>query len=54
MIGVLNCLSDLIETDKIGSLFWLSLGVIFWLDLQLKEEKKSLASVVGAHTDRIP
>jgi O-antigen ligase len=32
MIGVINFLSDMIETDKIGSLFWLSLGMIIVLE----------------------
>jgi hypothetical protein len=32
MIGVVNSLSDMIETDKIGSLFWLCLGMIILLD----------------------
>ena len=36
MIGVLIFVSDLIETDKIGSLFWLCLGVLIIL------EKKSI------------
>ena len=39
MIGVINCMSDMIETDKIGGLFWLSLGFIILLEHQLKEEK---------------
>ncbi len=43
MIATVNFLSDLIETDKIGSLFWLSLGIIFLLDEKLKEEKQSIA-----------
>jgi len=43
MIGTVNFLSDLIETDKIGSLFWLCLGVIILLTEKLKEEKQSIA-----------
>ncbi len=43
MIATVNFLSDLIETDKIGSLFWLSLGIIFLLEEKLKEEKQSIA-----------
>ncbi len=39
MIGVVNFLSDLIETDKIGSLFWLCLGMIFILIEQYTIEK---------------
>jgi O-antigen ligase len=34
MIGVINFMSDMIETDKLGSLFWLSLGVIVLLERQ--------------------
>lgn len=43
MIGTLNFLSDLIETDKIGSLFWLSLGLLLWLENKACEEKISIA-----------
>ena len=43
MIGVVNMLSDLIETDKIGSLFWLSVGMILLLQKQLQQEKESIA-----------
>jgi O-antigen ligase len=32
MVGVINSLSDMIETDKIGSIFWLCLGMIILLD----------------------
>lgn len=32
MIGLVNSLSDMIETDKIGGLFWLCLGVIILLE----------------------
>lgn len=39
MIGVINFLSDMIETDKIGSLFWLSLGMIIFLQKQLRIEQ---------------
>jgi O-antigen ligase len=38
MIGLINSLSDMIETDKIGSLFWLCLGMIIMLDIKRKEE----------------
>ncbi len=38
MIATVNFLSDLVETDKIGSLFWLSLGMIILLDEKLREE----------------
>ena len=44
MIAAINIMSDMIETDKIGSLFWLSIGVIFVLELKLKEEKESIVS----------
>ncbi len=43
MIGVVNMLSDLIETDKIGSLFWLCVGMILLLQEKLKQEKESIA-----------
>ena len=43
MIGVINVMSDMIETDKIGSLFWLSLGMILWLQEKSREEKQLLA-----------
>ncbi|MDE3235106.1 MAG: O-antigen ligase family protein [Bacteroidota bacterium] len=43
MIIVVNVLSDLIETDKMGSLFWLSLGTIFFLEEKQKEELQSIA-----------
>ncbi len=39
MIAVINSMSDMIETDKIGSLFWLCLGVIILLEERLREEK---------------
>lgn len=42
MIAAINIMSDMIETDKIGSLFWLSIGVIIVLELKLKEEKESI------------
>lgn len=45
MIGVINSLSDMIETDKIGSLFWLCLGMIVLLDAKSKEEREMLANV---------
>lgn len=38
MIGALIFMSDLIETDKIGSLFWLCLGLL----IVLREKQKSL------------
>lgn len=43
MIGVINCLSDMIETDKIGSLFWLCLGMVVLLEEKGREEKQALA-----------
>lgn len=43
MIGVINCMSDMIETDKIGSLFWLCLGIIILLTGKSQEEKRLLA-----------
>jgi O-antigen ligase len=38
MIGVLIFVSDLIETDKIGSLFWLCLGLLIVLTERKEEE----------------
>ena len=32
----------MIETDKIGSLFWLCLGIVIVLEGKLQEEKESL------------
>jgi O-antigen ligase len=43
MIGALIFMSDLIETDKIGSLFWLSLGVLIVLKDKLDNEKIAVA-----------
>jgi O-antigen ligase len=43
MIGTINFISDMIETDKIGSLFWLCMGMVFVLDGKLREERESLA-----------
>lgn len=43
MIGVINTMSDMIETDKIGSLFWLCLGMIILLDAKNKEEQEAIA-----------
>lgn len=43
IIGVINFMSDMIETDKIGSLFWLCLGMIIVLEEKLREEKNSIA-----------
>jgi O-antigen ligase len=43
MIGVINSLSDLIETDKIGSLFWLCLGMVILLETRSKEEMEMIA-----------
>ncbi len=42
MMGTLNLMSDLMETDKIGGLFWFSLGLIFVLQQQLKNEATHL------------
>lgn len=43
MIGVINSLSDLIETDKIGSLFWLCMGMVILLETRSKEEMEMIA-----------
>lgn len=40
MIIVVNFLSDLIETDKIGSLFFLCLATLVSIDLQTKNERE--------------
>lgn len=43
MIGVINFMSDMIETDKIGTLFWLCAGMLIVLEGKLYEERQSLA-----------
>jgi O-antigen ligase len=43
MILSINFMSDMIETDKIGSLFWLCFGFIFILNRKLQEEFSSIA-----------
>ena len=43
MIALLNTMSDLIETDKIGGLFWLCMGVLIALEVKLKEEQAAIA-----------
>ncbi len=43
MIGIINFMSDMIETDKIGSLFWLCLGMVIVLENKLYEERISIA-----------
>lgn len=42
MVITVNLLSDLVETDKIGSLFWLCIGMLIWLNGEAGKEKKSL------------
>jgi O-antigen ligase len=37
MIVTLNMLSDLIETDKIGSIFYLCLGLLIWMEIKYKK-----------------
>ncbi len=39
MILTVNCLSDLIETDKVGSLFFLCLSLLIAVDLQTRKNK---------------
>ncbi|HRG24283.1 MAG TPA: O-antigen ligase family protein [Chitinophagaceae bacterium] len=39
MIITVNCLSDLIETDKVGSLFFLCLSLLITVDLQTRKNK---------------
>lgn len=43
MIASINFMSDMIETDKIGSLFWICLGFVFILNRKLQEERSSIA-----------
>lgn len=43
MITSLNFSSDLIETDKIGGLFWLTAGLLIGLKYHLKIEKETTA-----------
>lgn len=44
MIASLNFTSDLMETDKIGGLFWLTAGILISLKHHQKIEKESLAN----------
>ena len=41
MIATVNFLSDLIETDKIGSIFFLCLSALVMLDIDSRKESKS-------------
>lgn len=43
MITIINCTSDMIETDKIGGIFWLCAGVLIALTNQLNIERDTLA-----------
>lgn len=43
MILTINASSDMVETDKIGSLFWLCLGMTMVLDNYAKQERSALA-----------
>lgn len=43
MIVSINFMSDMIETDKIGSLFWLCLGFVFIINRKFAEEYRSIA-----------
>jgi O-antigen ligase len=47
MLGVVNFWSDLIETDKIGSLFFLSISLLLILDGERSGR-------TGTHVQRIP
>lgn len=42
MMGVINSMSDMIETDKIGGLFWLCMGIVILLGTKAKEEREAL------------
>lgn len=44
MIITVNCLSDLIETDKVGSLFFLCLSMLIVTDLRTAKEQTSVAA----------
>lgn len=39
IISLISLINDLIETDKIGSFFFVSIGIIVWLDLKNKKEE---------------
>lgn len=43
MIISINMMSDMIETDKIGSIFWLCVGMIIVLQTKLNEALESIA-----------
>ncbi|NCT93223.1 MAG: O-antigen ligase family protein [Chitinophagaceae bacterium] len=43
MILTINASSDMVETDKIGSLFWLCLGMTMVLDNYAEQERSALA-----------
>lgn len=43
MMVSINFMSDMIETDKIGSLFWLCLGFVFIINRKLEEEYSTIA-----------
>lgn len=43
MLITVNCLSDLIETDKVGSLFFLCLSMLIVTDLRTAKEQTSVA-----------
>lgn len=43
MIASINFMSDMIETDKIGSLFWICLGFVFIINRKLQEERNAIA-----------
>jgi O-antigen ligase len=43
MIATINMMSDMIETDKIGGLFWLCVGVLIVLSKELKIEQERIA-----------
>lgn len=38
MIAVINTINDMIETDKIGAIFWLCVGLLLVLDKEYKKE----------------
>jgi O-antigen ligase len=47
MIIVLNFLSDLIETDKVGSLFFLCLSMLVVVDCNTRKESDPSPDIQG-------
>mgnify|MGYP001208054364 CR=1 FL=1 len=49
MIIILNLLSDLIETDKVGSLYFLIMGIMIRLQMKLRRQKLSDTNPAQQH-----